>query len=415
MILIILIVLLAVIIWWFWHKLKIEEERKKLFSAAEEGDVNMIKALIKKGVDVNATDEDGWSPLHMAAAKDHSEVIKVLLSHGADVNAKNKWGRTPLHMAAANDCSEVAKLLISHGGDVNARDKDGKSPLHFAAEYGGNKVAELLLSHGADVNARNKDGWTPLDVAKKFPRHKLVSILESHGGKCLVLCLFKAIEKGHIQRIKALLSDGADINAKTPDGFNCCGRVVPTGCTPLHAAVLAGHREVVEFLISHGANVNAKNKDGWTPLDIAKLYFQDNLIPLLESHGGVCNICLLEAVEKGDIHKIKTLLSHGADVNVRNNFGWTPLHIAAYWGNTVVASLLLSHGADVNAESTNKWGNYPARSTPLDVVIISAVGIAGAFPAGYSEDFLRNNSQIYSLIWSHGGQCNTACGLLREP
>ncbi len=128
--------------------------------------------------------------------------IKKLLEKGADPNVRNEEGLTPLHIAAQKGQGKVADLLLSYGADVNARDYDGWTPLHWAVFWGKTEVVKVLLSHGADVNAKTKRdystfvyeteiypaGSTPLDIAKIEDNGKMVSLLRSHGGRCNTTC-----------------------------------------------------------------------------------------------------------------------------------------------------------------------------------------------------------------------------------
>ena len=97
------------------------------------------------GADVNAKDENGWTPLHHAATWDSKEIVELLIAKGADVNAKNDDESTPLHYA---ETKEVAELLIAKGADVNAKDEDGETPLYYAIARQNPKTADLLRKHG---------------------------------------------------------------------------------------------------------------------------------------------------------------------------------------------------------------------------------------------------------------------------
>jgi len=96
------------------------------------------------------------SELIEAVEEGDVERVRGLLERGADPDARDEDGRTPLYIAAANGSVEVARLLLKHGADVNARAIDGSTPLHLAVAFGHLDVAELLLERGADVNAGNR-------------------------------------------------------------------------------------------------------------------------------------------------------------------------------------------------------------------------------------------------------------------
>jgi ankyrin repeat protein len=156
-----------------------------IHDSAANSDLTGVQAELDKGVDVNAKDEFGRTPLHYAATK---EIAELLIAKGADVNAKDMPGFTPLHRAARFSRYEIAKLLISKGADVNARDDDGFTPLHeaaysFTGGRGPIRTVELLISKGANVNSKGESGGTPLDIANGWGHEPAIAILRKHGGK----------------------------------------------------------------------------------------------------------------------------------------------------------------------------------------------------------------------------------------
>ena len=117
---------------------------KDIREAARQGNIEAVKQYLADGVDVNAKDDWGKTPLHSTAEMRRKEIAELLIANGADVNAKDSWGITPLQYATANDQKETVELLIAEGADVNAKDQKGKTPLDTA--YG--QTADLLRKHG---------------------------------------------------------------------------------------------------------------------------------------------------------------------------------------------------------------------------------------------------------------------------
>jgi ankyrin repeat protein len=174
-----------------------------------------VVALIDQGVDINATDSDGWTPLLCACSQGLAEVAKALLQKGADVNAKKSDGRTPLHYACMMGLAEMAMALLDKGADLQAKTNNGWTLLHCACFKGLAEVAKALLEKGTDVSAKTSDGSTPLHWA----------------------CM-----KGLAEVVKALLEKGADVQAKTNNGW-----------TPLQCVCRKGQHDIAAMLRAKGA------------------------------------------------------------------------------------------------------------------------------------------------------------------
>jgi ankyrin repeat protein len=237
----------------------------ELHDAAKKGDIVKVRELLQQGADVNAKDNNQWTPLHVAAKYGKTKVAKLLIEQGADVNAKDKYQLTPLHVAAYYDQTEVAKLLIEKGADVNAKDNNQWTPLHQAASNGKTEVAKLLIEKGADVNARSGIQETPLHQAASNGKTEVAKLLIEKGAdvnaknKYQEAPLHRAAYYGQTEVAKLLIEKGADVNAKNRYQD-----------APLYWAASNGKTEVAKLLIEMGADVNAKDMDGRTALTIAE-------------------------------------------------------------------------------------------------------------------------------------------------
>lgn len=164
-----------------------------LHLAASANSFTLVKLLVSKGADVNAKGQYGSTALHSAAFYGNKEMAEFLISKGANVNAKGQSDETPLFEGVEEEQKGMVEFLISKGANVNAKDKDKVTPLHQAVFNKGTEIAELLIAKGAEVNARDSDGKTPLYWATpheedeeydivKTPNPALMSLLRNHGG-----------------------------------------------------------------------------------------------------------------------------------------------------------------------------------------------------------------------------------------
>ena len=119
-----------------------------------------------------------------AVRKDRIDEVRALISKGVDVNARDAFGdNAGLHWAASLGQAEMARLLIDNGADLNIRNNEGDTPLHWAAKEGQKELVVILIIHGADVNALNRRGWTPLRWAEAQSQKEIARILQAAGGR----------------------------------------------------------------------------------------------------------------------------------------------------------------------------------------------------------------------------------------
>lgn len=134
-----------------------------LISAAASGSGATLRALLGAGANVKAVNANGQTALHYH--KGRSPVITELLSAGADANASDMAGSTPLHRAAGPGHLDALRALLAHPATtVDPVDRYGATPLHRACEEGRVEAAVVLLGHGANVEKKDREGRTPLDV-----------------------------------------------------------------------------------------------------------------------------------------------------------------------------------------------------------------------------------------------------------
>jgi ankyrin repeat protein len=241
-----------------------------LHYAAQLNSKDIAALLLDRGVNVNAKDASGITPVPWAISYDFKEIVKLLRQHGAqltihdagmlgdlatvkefldkgtDVNARGGSEKTPLLLAVQRRREELVKLLLAKGADPNAKDNDQRTSLHFAAMDANKEIIEILLANGADVHARDYQGKTPL--------------------------LWVGTDSKEI--VKLLLVKGAGVNEKDTNGY-----------TPLHRAASGDFTEMAQSLLAKGADVNAKNERGETPLQLAVKQGSKEVADLLRKHG----------------------------------------------------------------------------------------------------------------------------------
>jgi cytohesin len=382
------------------------------YRARKAEDIALVKSAIAQGADLEAKNNRGRTPLHIAVRqsvglKQKHEMLRLLLEAGANPNVRDPKGQTPLHLVVRDWHVSLVRLLVAAGSDVNARDNKGMRPVMIAFEQGQTDMFDLMVANGAmvpnDFMAAYKGDLTP--VQRLIESGKAQETFEQ--GLTL---LHAAAAGGHTQIVDLLLANGSDVHSQTQAGYTALHYAVagnhrqlaelllangadinaePGKQTPLHWAVRHPklHKEMIEWLVARGANPNADG-GGWaTPLHWAIWCGDVSTAVLLVAHGGDIHLeteeypdsplydaiwnsdrTMTEAlvtkagdaraakwaplhatVVTGDIQAIEDLLAKGADVNARDEDGYTALFIAALRGHKEVVELLLAKGADINA------------------------------------------------------------------
>ncbi|NGZ11896.1 MAG: ankyrin repeat domain-containing protein [Nitrospira sp. LK70] len=152
---------------------------EKLRQAAAEGNFLRVETFLGQGVNVQAADERGVTPLFLAAKHGHRDVAALLLRQGAAMDHARQDGGTPIFIATQEGQRDVVALLLDNGADVNAQARiGGVTLLHIGAYRGDRKIIILLLQHGADKNARLSSGERPVDLASTQGHQSLIPLLE---------------------------------------------------------------------------------------------------------------------------------------------------------------------------------------------------------------------------------------------
>ncbi len=154
------------------------------FSAILRDDAGTIGSLLQRGFDPNSRDENGQVGLYLALRNDSSNVVEALLRHsGLQIDATNAAGETPLMIAALKGRTDWAKRLVDRGARV---DRAGWTPLHYAATGPDAALVALLLDHGARIDARSPNGSTALMMAARYGSEMSVQILLARGADAML-------------------------------------------------------------------------------------------------------------------------------------------------------------------------------------------------------------------------------------
>ncbi|KAM4534137.1 ankyrin repeat and SAM domain-containing protein 6 isoform 1-T1 [Odontesthes bonariensis] len=350
-----------------------EEGNTALQFASASGHENLVRFLLRKGASVDSRNNYGWTPLMQAARFGHLTVAHILLENGAELNGRNRLGASVLTMAARGGHVHAVKLLLESGAYVddydhlavaaeavsNGNNNNSCSAAGFgsgegcprggggrefmditalmvASQHGHEATVRLLLEWGSDVNFSQKTtGWGPLMAATLSGKVAVSQqLVESRADPDRVNVLSKTAFELAMQLkqrdIKAYLDSITTVRPQTDDE-----RRRPD----VFSALKLGNSQLVkEILEEDPAQVNSSNQDGASPLMMAAV--------------------------SGQLEVVQLMVEKNADVDKQDSVhGWTALMQATYHGNKDIVKYLLSQGADVNLRAKNGY-------TAFDLVML---------------------------------------------
>jgi len=362
---------------------------RPLVAAVEHKHYEIMIWLLEKGADINLPGSvRRFSPLAMAAANGDLAIIKELLKRNAQVNTHEckacdplAFKYSPLLVATENGQFETMHLLRAAGAVIpptayDYRVDNAQTKIEKAVHYADITTIKAELSKGVDVNTSNPSGGSLIDkaISKGFYDISLM-LIEAGAKRERITDLMLAVMANDIKLVTTLVEKNNNINAADNEGL-----------TALMYAARNGYTNIVKFLLENNVDVDKVSKMQRTALLLALANRHSDLALLLINHGVDSNnksnkFVLMYAASLGDVELSRSLIKAGWDINWKDRSGNTALASAVYSRNPLMVKLLLDNGA-----------NATTRVRRRSSLLITA---------------LRNNDQrIALMLLNHGADIN---------
>ncbi|KAI3161319.1 hypothetical protein DTO046C5_6555 [Penicillium roqueforti] len=281
------------------------------------GRINLCHHLIDAGFDLHHRDETGKTSLTLASIEGHNDLVELLLQKGCQTEAEDNTGRTPLLWAVQLGNTPAVELLLRAGANPNCLEQNSRTPLLFSTLNGDDFMVELLLKYGANPNFANKAGESALSWAVAQNYEAIANMLLKREARLInennlnQSSLFWLIRPFLTKRVKSSLTvRRSSYNLKQKafnknDIFSVVSTVQVDGKSDFDGDETVGNdmEAMLRLLISHGQNIDLKDENGRT--------------------------CLARAAFAPNEDYARIFLRHGANPDTQNDLGETPLFLAS--------------------------------------------------------------------------------------
>lgn len=352
--------------------------------------VELLRALIKAGADINAENSGSTRPLQSACRYGETEIVKTLLeSKIADINDEDSLGNTALHTAALSGSDKCVEALIASKINVNHQNKQGRTALHLAAWEGHLETVKVLVDASAKLDSADGHQRTPFWFAcygKSEPTARY--LLDTLKEKCFTIEKINTPSKRQRSPLRLAATRGFDhILTELIEMSSAAGLDVPSvlnvqdtkiKATALMRAAWRGHVECVRILLSHGIDPSLTDHENRNALTLARSQWQHTGEKVFEQ----IILALLDHATDEDLRKETELASaaavhnsvavlakmhaRGANVNHPDAFGWTPL-IFAQRLQHAEAERFLKLQASWKGHLPSRWVRHSALPAALTI------------------------------------------------
>lgn len=330
----------------------IDQKIDLVTQACLSGLIDIVKLLVKNGADIQILNENGQNLLHITVFSFvNLNVIEFLITEGLSTNSIDFEGRSPLHFACQRGCLPVIDLLLKNDANLELADKSGNTPIFFALNsiFDMEAIFHFLIKKKVNLSAINNSGSSLLHVACSRGFAKISELCLINGVKMNIVdnegatAFHYACYAGHSEIIKFFIKNGALFEQPIP---NKSGNLYFT----LHSACNRLHLDVVKMILNDedklNGSINLTDQTGATALF---LICSKGLFELLKPEKFIIQLRIVEL-----------LIEKGADLDLADETGSTPLHKACKRGNLKLVKFLIEKGANLNLKNKDEF-------TPLQV------------------------------------------------
>ncbi|KAH9512284.1 hypothetical protein Btru_041383 [Bulinus truncatus] len=410
-----------------------------LHIVVEKGLTDIVTLLVEKNCDVSSKSKDGWTPLMKSAHLNHTMIAELLIEKGADVHEKNEEGNTALHISCLYQSSDCVDLLLEHGADVNCTNCQSMTPLMFAS-FNDNtsivkklkpknanlkslhdrcnlkrtaifyavfnncqKVVHFFISENAETSIVDTFGFSPLvyacqkgfsEVAIKLLKYKKEKWYKDDEYP---LCLHFAVTANNMQITVSLLNFLKDEKDKRLFSV-ICDPVKTLNVPLIVSAAMTGNTEMINLMLKYGAMVNSGHYMGKSAL----------------------HICVIQNNIRGVISLVS---KHNADVNIRDEFGNTPLIAASVKRNKEIVDFLILNKAskylkNVLGISAMQLASFNGFCDIVECLYGDGYDLELTDEQGWTPLMLsiqNGDIQTFQFLLSKGAQVNATSALCATP